>query len=548
VLWADAALPPDLVAAVAAELAARPDPAAPGAAYQRWLARADRRAAGVYYTPPALIERVLDGALAPALAPGAPPPRVLDPACGAGAFLVAALGRLERAALAAGARPGRALRARLAARLTGIDRDPRAAALARLALALAIVGPRGRVDRAALAAAAPRVRVADALAAPPPVADVVVGNPPWGQKGFALDPAARAALRARFVTCARGPIDAFVPFVELAHRALAPGGRWGYVLPDVVLLKAHAAVRGFVLAGAALERIVDVGPVFPGVTLDAVVVVARVGPPPPDHAVAIELARPGAAPVRRRTPQAAFAALPGQVWNLHLEPAAHAALAALAVRPRLGERCEIHEGVHSGNARAKLFVARRPRRGDRLIVGGGELARFRLRWAGAWLDRGPAALDRAAGDYANLGRAAWFAAPKLVVRRTGDRVIAAFDPDGLVVSNNLFVVLPRPGVGRTDLLALAGLLNSAALTRYFRAVVPRVGRAFAELKIHHLAGFPLPAPAAYARHRGALARLAARLAAAAAADDRVTSARLARALDALADSLYPESRDLGTFP
>jgi hypothetical protein len=56
----------------------------------------------------------------------------------------------------------------------------------------------------------------------------------------------------------------------------------------------------------------------------------------------------------------------------------------------------------------------------------------------------------------------------------------------------MFVVLPRRALSHDELFAHVGLLNSAFMTWYFRTIVPRVGRAFAELKIQHLAQFPLP--------------------------------------------------------
>jgi hypothetical protein len=159
----------------------------------------------------------------------------------------------------------------------------------------------------------------------------------------------------------------------------------------------------------------------------------------------------------------------------------------------LGERYEIHEGVHSGNARGKLFLAERPPGPCApIVVGRGEVARFRIAWAGAWLDLRPGALDRAGGDYANLGRPEWHQRPKIVVRRTGDHLVAAWEPDGIYVSNNLFLVLPRRRVAAAEQRALVAALNSRLLTWCFRAQVPRVGRLFAELKIQHLAALPHP--------------------------------------------------------
>ncbi len=93
--------------------------------------------------------------------------------------------------------------------------------------------------------------------------------------------------------------------------------------------------------------------------------------------------------------------------------------------------------------------------------------------------------------YANVGKTEWHEGEKVLVRRTGDYVLAAVDRSGLYASNNFFVVLPKEKCS-LDLDGLCALLNSRPMTWYFRAIEPRRGRVFAELKIKHLAAFPLP--------------------------------------------------------
>ena len=94
--------------------------------------------------------------------------------------------------------------------------------------------------------------------------------------------------------------------------------------------------------------------------------------------------------------------------------------------------------------------------------------------------------------YANAGNPEWYARDKLLVRRTGDHVLAAVDRERRYASNNFFIVFPKR---ECDLLldGLCALLNSRFMTWYFRTVEPRQGRVFAELKIKHLVVFPLPA-------------------------------------------------------
>jgi tRNA1(Val) A37 N6-methylase TrmN6 len=541
---AGAALEPALAAAIEREARALGgmSPELPGAVYERARAadRAERRASAIYYTPPHLVDFAVERALAPILAArdplGARPVRVLDPACGGGAFVLAALRRIEERV-----GPGRRLEI-LRRCLAAIDIDPQAAAVCRLALAAAVPG-------ATAADLARAVTVADALAegsAPPAAFDAVVTNPPWGQKRFRLGEEERRRYRAAFAS-ARGAIDPFALFVERAHALLAPAGRWGMVLPDVVLLKNHEPLRRFLLERSALEWIAHAGRAFPGVNLDAVVMVGRAAaPPPPRHRVAIWLTLPPTwrerPPRRRGQEQAVFARLPGSCFNLHLGRAELALVDRLAPSPRVGDRFEVHEGVHSGNARARLFLPARPP-GDAapLLFGRGEVRRYAVEWAGRWIDLSPAAIDRSAGHYANLGRPEWHRRPKILVRRTGDHLVAAYDPHGMYASNNLFLVLPREPHKAAELRATVAVLNSRLLTWWFRALVPRVGRLFAELKIHHLAALPLPPPERWTAPAIAeLDGLACRRARTAPGSD--AAAALERAIDERVESLYEVTR------
>jgi SAM-dependent methyltransferase len=519
------------------------DPARLGEPHERAIAadRAARRAAAVYYTPPHLVALAVARALPDA------PRRVLDPACGAGAFLVAALRSL--AALARAATPR--ARAAIAAGLDGLDVDPTAVELCRLALALAVLdgAPADALEPGELARAVAGVRVADTLDAELPLAsyDAVLGNPPWGQKGFALPPARKAALRARYAAAA-GRTDVAACFVERALELVRPGGRFVFVLPDVVLLKQHEPLRALLLERATIDHLAHSGRAFRGVGLDTAFLAGRRGAAPPRHEVEIWRTTPrdwaAAAPPAHRVAQALFARLPGRRFNLELDEPAAAALARLASLPQLADEFDVHEGVHSGNRRAALFCASPP---DgpcaKLVVGGDELRAFRLRWDGAWVDLSPAAIDRARGGYASLGRPAWFAAGKLVVRRTGDRVVAARDADGLYVSNNAFVLVPR--VPDEDVRAWLALLNASFATAWFRAQVPRVGRAFSELKIQDLTRLPRPADGAWRALVPALAALAADAEREAAAG-RAPAAALAaidRLLQDHASSLRPNHSD-----
>ena len=209
----------------------------------------DRRTRGAFYTPPELVDWILDR-LAPTTA------RVLDPACGTGHFLGA---------------PARRIGVRA---VHGSDLDPEAVRIARLRLqAEDPTVPAAEIEA--------RVRVADGLTWwAGERFDAVVGNPPFLGQLKRRTAGQRGGLAAYTDTSA-----AFL------HRALdlgVPGGTVALVQPLSVL--------GARDAGPVRERVAEVGgvtdfwvsdrPVFRGTTVLACVPVVRngaeAGPGPDD--------------------------------------------------------------------------------------------------------------------------------------------------------------------------------------------------------------------------------------------------------------------------
>jgi len=225
--------------------------------------RSFRRALGEHYTPGWLVDLVLERvAFDPAT------DSLVDPTCGAGVFLARAVARI-RAATSLRDRP---LASDLLGRVRGIELNPLAVSLSRLAF-LDALGPSLCGTFAALGASVP-VALGDALfgprdvAAPPcnpggswrgaePVS-LLVGNPPWlnwerlsraYRAAIAAHPAGLSAalfphrgLRAR----SGGAHDDLAGLIAYgaADRFLADGGRLGMVLP-VSLLRSRRGGEGF---------------------------------------------------------------------------------------------------------------------------------------------------------------------------------------------------------------------------------------------------------------------------------------------------------------
>jgi predicted RNA methylase len=176
---------------------ARPDHL--GRLHEQLLARGERKGRGAFYTPPAVADELVAWAVR-----DLDDPVVCDPACGGGAFLLAA------------ARAG-------VRRLTGIDVDPLAVAVCEATLWLA--------------GATAELVEADSLVDPwPEPVDVVVGNPPFlSQLGSAT---ARSRARAAAIG-ASGYVDDAVLFLSLAARRARR--RVALLQPESVVSAASAA-------------------------------------------------------------------------------------------------------------------------------------------------------------------------------------------------------------------------------------------------------------------------------------------------------------------
>lgn len=477
-----------------------------GRVHERLLeSSASRKAGGIYYTPEPIVDAVVRSTLGRHLAKKTPTQirglTLLDPACGSGAFLLGAFDYLaawyrRHTHVSPEVLPGQILR-----HLHGVDRDPLAVEVTRLALILK-AAEQGATLPPDLAGS---IQCGDALLGPdchgfdwaaafPAILEnggfsLVIGNPPWGQKGVHSDPTIKRYLAERFPSSA-GIHDLFRPFVEQGVLLTAPGGRFGMVLPDIILLKNYPQTRRFLLEQLTLERIEWWGRAFADAHIDVATVVGLKEPAPTGHRAAVRVH--DQPPLAHAIPQADFLANPRYSFNLHLSSARRDVLDRLADCPRLGDYFEVHEGVHSGNMRAELFVSAAVDASCRpLLFGRDEIAPYQLHWRGRYL-RLAALPDRKTRErYANLGQPHWHERSKLLVRRTGDFVLAAVDDEGRYASNNFFLVFPRRPCS-LSLDGLGALLNSRFMTWYFRAIEPRRGRAFAELKIKHLTVFPLP--------------------------------------------------------
>lgn len=447
-----------------------------------------RKRTGSYYTPESLTRVVAERAftaLEGLLRDGGcalRPLRVLDPALGAGAFLV-------RAGREVAVRSGRPLASVVAHELYGVDVSPLAVAVAEVSLWLLAADP-----QLSLADAGRNLREGDALCEPgaakalgrrgvdfgrlsPASFDLVLGNPPWvafaGRATQPLPPALREHYRRSFRGF-RGYPTLHALFVELSAR-LAPTGVVALLIPSPLAdLDGYRPVRHALSESHAVqEPLLELGQdAFASVTQPCFALVA--------------------------TPRARPEPEPGRSWVLterrHAANAAAAvqtpaALARLGNLPRLPAELFGEMGLQTNGSVTRQLLFRGatpPPEYTYALLEGRSIAEFELRPPRLFLKPDREVLSaqrcrlRAASDYARV---------KLVVRQTAAIPIAAAH-DGTPFRNSLLAGFELPEYPYALTL---GLLNSA-LYRALHLAGRRDARqgAFPQVKVNHLRSLPAP--------------------------------------------------------
>lgn len=450
-----------------------------------------RKRTGSYYTPEALT-RVVAGrafeALDGVLGEGGIRRRalsILDPALGAGAFLVQAGREVAQ-------RSGRSAVDVVRHELFGVDVSPLAVAVAEASLWLL-----ADAAELSLAQAGQHLCEGDALCSPVAGAalgrrgvdfdallpddvdgfDLVLGNPPWvafaGRATQPLAPELREHYRRTF-RAFRGYPTLHALFVELGAR-LAPRGVVALLIPSPLAdLDGYRHVRGTLAASHAVqEPLLELGQdAFASVTQPCFALVAA-----PRRTPELEPERAFVLTERRR---AAGAALPLQT---------PAALGRLAGLPRLPAELFGEMGLQTNSAVTRQLLYRGsapPAEFSYALLEGRNLAEFALAAPRLFLkpDQAFLALHRC-----RLRDASEYRRVKLVIRQTAAITIAAAH-DGTPFRNSLLAGFELPELPFELTL---GLLNST-LYRALHLAGRRDARqgAFPQVKIGHLRSLPAP--------------------------------------------------------
>jgi len=474
-----------------------------GQAYEQLYAdTSHRKKSGIFYTPPEVVRMIVDetvGGWCDAN-PGSMP-RLLEPACGAGAFATAVFEKLW------GINKENSTANKLIRQICDAihlnDIDPSALSIAALCMARKINGIAGPLKEEI------RINVSsnDFLDVPRwigenqdrPQYDVIIGNPPYisyyakGSQGIT------ETLRhewARHFISARGRVNTFLLFIEMALKLLAPCGRIGFVIPNTFLImKSYEKLRRYVLDTCHLRFIADLSlGIFAGAEVPCCVVVMEKRDPGElrlDHPVKVCSHTDDNKRRDIELDSGRFRRLPYVMFNVGLDKTTCEIIDRMeSGAEQLKAFVDVRDGINPANIKSKIISPTKAGPNYKPVLQGRDVKPYCIDWSGMFVNYNPEAVDESKGEYCFFREERIFLAKKkLVNRQTARRLIAALDENCFYALNSCHLTLVEDD--RLDILYLLALYNSDLLNFYYTTVFRDTEKVFPQVKTANIEKLPL---------------------------------------------------------
>ncbi|RZJ94654.1 MAG: hypothetical protein EOO60_02550, partial [Hymenobacter sp.] len=400
--------------------------------------------------------------------------------------------------------------------LYGVDLNPESVQITRLSLWLQTANP-GRP----LTSLDHSIRTGNSLIADPAVAgdrafdwqaafpevfadggfDVVVGNPPYGASTSKQDKAYLSRMYPNSGT------DTYVMFWELGITLANQAAFIGYITPNTFLVtEGGSKIRQHLHQQTVYQEIMEAFDVFSDAIVETVVVVLQKGQAQGPYKFQAVLTKRGKETFQEKLEAASILNFSSAdlvrrsdyVFNYREKEAEKLLYNTLQKQPIfLSAISKITAGVKpyevgkGSPAQTQEIVSNKPYTGYEQVDGtwkpvvrGGDINRFSLNWSGEFINYGP--------QLAAPRKASNFSEPKIFIRRTDDKILAAYDDQAYVGINSVHC-LQLNDSKHYGYQYITALLNSKVLNWFFRHEnFHMVGKPLAEVKVIFVERLPIP--------------------------------------------------------
>jgi len=372
--------------------------------------------------------------------------------------------------------------------------------------------------------------------------DIVIGNPPYG---VPLKPDVISRLKRRFPQAERLS-DSYVFFMLCGFDFLLTNGVLSYITPNTFCdVETGEDLRRHLLVERKIFSIWQSGWAFDAAVVDTLVLVAKKACATVDGTISICVNQSS----YLRTVDSFLTNTLAKI-DYRNAPERTSLLRKIAARSSaLSTYMEVRAGVklyENGKGtppqseqtleeRPFTSISDKQRRGWTPLIRGGNIHRYFISKVKELVKYGPwLAAPREPELFQN---------PKIVMRRTDDRLMSALDTTGAICVNSCHVMRLKSGLPNPlSLLFLLGVLNAKVTQTVFEMANPQmVGKVFAEIKVIYVER--LPVPMADAKAMAMIENIVKGIIAAKGNDETADTTKLETALDREMYRLYNLTED-----
>jgi hypothetical protein len=327
--------------------------------------------------------------------------------------------------------------------------------------------------------------------------DAVIGNPPYGAS-FNKKEIEYMHQQFKFQEY---QLDSYLLFVEKALALAKQQGLIGVIIPNTWLLNLLSPqIRKHIIENSQIVNVVHYRyPVFKDATVNTEVIIFRADKPSKKHELQVVIVEHDNMHEQYKILQSRWQDANGKPVNIFERPEFASLADRLSRFPVLDAVCKITQGakpfqVGKGNPpQTRKIVDEKPfvsdKREDssfRPLLRGSLIQKYAILWdKDYWISF---------GDWLAEPRySAQYDAPaKIIIRQTGDSLIATLDAKQFIVRDNLYTIVPQTKP-ILNLQFVLGIINSRLLNWYYQNIInPEKGEALAQVKRGHLARLPFP--------------------------------------------------------
>ena len=291
--------------------------------------------------------------------------------------------------------------------------------------------------------------------------DAVIGNPPWvsltGKFGNEICSSDETAYLTNRYNANTYMPNLYEYFVSQGFNLTRSKGRFSFIVPDRLGFNAQFdKLRKRLLTEASITKLQYKLP-FPGITADTLIFSLQ--RTLPDPATEVEIGEHGKTPIRRK--QIELLCSKGHTFEYFENLNVMRLVGKLATNPQVKTLGEMFETTSGFGGKSQLITESQVDHRQTPTMKGNSISKYDTLMT-YWFEFVPKNITGRTTDRTKLG-----ARPKILLRKTGNSIIATYDDSGIFPEQSLYFLFNKKT--DSDFKFVLGLLNSQLMDVFFKA-------------------------------------------------------------------------------